>query len=210
MTLSHLDGTAACDRLSGRGLLGKAKDSLSLRHPGEPTYDLWSFAEENAPLTQSPRQAFVATEGGLHGAIYRERGDVGAIVMAATPWAGRLSESPAGMPAIFDEQVRHIGTNVPRVTSEAELLSSLATGNNAFHLGKQIVCLGTTLERVVFNLELLEKCAKSFLLASATGGAVRQIPWIIQRIAFGRLRKDERRAAESFARGEFPAAAKGY
>jgi len=73
-----------------------------------------------------------------------------------------------------------------------------------------VLCLGMTLERLVFNAELLEKCAQAYLLARATGLAVRRIPWLVRLVATGRLRRDQRRAAASYARGEAPGRVAGY
>jgi len=39
---------------------------------------------------------------------------------------------------------------------------------------------------------------------------VRRIPWLVRLVATGRLRRDQRRAAASYARGEAPARVAGY
>jgi hypothetical protein len=44
----------------------------------------------------------------------------------------------------------------------------------------------------------------------AGGGRVRALPWIVRRVANGRLAKDEQRAVERFLQGQLPEESKGY
>jgi hypothetical protein len=128
-------------------------------------------------------------------------------------WACALPAAGGVLPGIFDEQLRHLGARVAQVElprNAAKVRARLAGGANAFGMGERVLCLGMTLERVVFNAELLEKCAQAYVLARASGLAVRRIPWLVRHIATGRLRRDERRAAASYARGEAPARVAGY
>ena len=64
--------------------------------------------------------------------------------------------------------------------------------------------------RLALNTELFEKCAKAYVLAAASGGAVRPLPWLVRRVANGRLRKDRRAAVARWAQGLLPEEAKGY
>jgi len=86
----------------------------------------------------------------------------------------------------------------------------LQSGANAFILNQQVLSLGMTLDRLVFNAELLEKCAKAFVLASSTGKPVGKIPWLVRWIANGRLMKDERHSAQQYARGQTPVFKSAY
>jgi hypothetical protein len=70
--------------------------------------------------------------------------------------------------------------------------------------------LGVTIDRVVFNAELFEKCAQSFILAHLTGRPIRTIPWLIRWIANGRLRRDQRRATAAYAQGQIPTGLNAY
>ena len=72
------------------------------------------------------------------------------------------------------------------------------------------VCLGTTATRLALNAELFEKCAKAYVLAAASGGRVRPLPWLVRHVANGRLLKDERQARERFVQGLLPVESKGY
>jgi ribulose-5-phosphate 4-epimerase/fuculose-1-phosphate aldolase len=82
-------------------------------------------------------------------------------------------------------------------------------GNIAIH-GEQCVCIGTTPERVVFNAELFEKCAKAFVVAEASGQRIQKVPRWVRFIADGRLRKDQKRAADSYAAGRIPEGMNAY
>ena len=148
-----------------------------------------------------------------HLAVYRARNDVGAVLLNRQPWALAIKELGAGMPGIFDEQIRHLGTNVsvlndPHMTDQNVI--RLRNGENAFILNRQVLCLGMTLDRAVFNAELLEKCAKAFVLASGTGKPAGKIPWLVRYIANGRLLKDERYAASQYALGQIPVFKSAY
>jgi ribulose-5-phosphate 4-epimerase/fuculose-1-phosphate aldolase len=150
----------------------------------------------------------------LHASVYDARPDVGAVLIARPQWGAKLS-AIGRMPAIFDEQVRQLGAAVEALPESngkwSETSKSLLdTGSNAFLVGDAVLCLGYTMDRVIFNSELLEKCAKSFVLASLTGNAIGTIPWWVRYIAGSRLRKDEKKAAAAFARGEIPSGLGGY
>lgn len=196
---------AAKERLTAKGLFGHPDDSISLRLSDQPLV-LWGDGQSAQTISlDSP-----AAGGGtfpVHAAVYRARSDVGAVIVARTPWGNRLARLRVVMPALFDEQIRQLGQ---AVTPWARASRALARGDNAFTHGEAILCLGTTSDRAVFNLELVEKCAQSFVLAHLTGVPIRRVPRWVQWIARGRLKKDQRRAAAAFARGEYPVLATGY
>ncbi|MEQ9363682.1 MAG: class II aldolase/adducin family protein, partial [Leptospirales bacterium] len=159
----------------------------------------------------------------LHAAIYAKRGDVGAIILNRPLWGGALALLDQPMPGIFDEQARQMGPSVERLFARSEgaagafstaLISKsarlLQKGANVFLYEGHALCLGMTRERAIFNSELLEKCAKAYVLAVATGQRIRRIPWFVRFIANRRLLKDEHRSAESYARGEIPAGFTAY
>jgi hypothetical protein len=87
---------------------------------------------------------------------------------------------------------------------------SLRAGGNVLLLQRQPLCLGTTATRLALNAELFEKCAKAHVLAVASGGRVRALPWWVRWIANGRMRKDASRAEARFAQGLPPEESKGY
>jgi len=51
----------------------------------------------------------------LHAEVYRHRPDVGGILISPLPWGSRLAFLGGTMPAVFDEQVRHLGPRVERL-----------------------------------------------------------------------------------------------
>lgn len=203
---------AAWRRLSEKGLASFG-GSLSLRVPGAATFTLI----EDRATDASSDHAFDASGGvaGVHAAIYRARPDVGAVFISRQPWARNLSDLQLTMPAVFDEQVRHLGKRVERLAWPVADLpnraaEALATQANAYVLDDAVLCLGLTRDRLVFNAELLEKCAKAFVLATLTGLPVRKLPWLVQFIANRRLLKDERSAAQAYARGDVPTGLNAY
>lgn len=137
--------------------------------------------------------------------FYRDRPDVGAVLVFHPPWAGALGLVETEMPGLFDEQVRHLGRKVAGFSPEA-----LKSGDNAFLLGDSVVCFGMTLDRLIFNAELLEKCAKAFLLAHSTGAKLTLVPWWVRMIAGRRLLRDEMFAAACHADGIKPVFKSAY
>ena len=206
----------AARRLQARGLLQPGA-SLSQRLTGQE-------AGQIALLTVHADQSWSVSLNAMdssnvngvlaaHLAIFRYRSDVGAILFNSQPWAAALQQLGKGMPGIFDEQIRHLGTRVALQQpdfSTPERCAWLRSGQNAFILGQQVLCLGMTLDRAVFNAELLEKCAKAFVLATCTGKPAGKIPWLIRYIANGRLQKDEKYAASQYALGQMPVFKSAY
>jgi hypothetical protein len=205
---------AAWLRLQDKGLISAADahGSFSLRMPGADTLVL---VEAGAPASFSHAIAAQGGVPGLHAAVYQERPDVGAVFISHQTWATRLADLGEDMPAVFDEQVRHLGRQVvcpglPIAALPSRADSLLRGGANAYVFDDVVLCLGMTRERVVFNAELLEKCAKAFVLASLTGQRVNTLPGLVRFIANRRLLKDEKRAAQAHARGEVPTGLNAY
>jgi len=210
-------------RLGSKQLL-QVGDTLSLRLPGTAAclLALGSADSGDADVVQHP----LDKPGGsppseLHRLVYLARPDVGAILIGRQRWASALPVAGGTLPGVFDEQLRHLGWKVTQITTPAtpeDARARLAGAANAFGLeradavgGKRaVLCLGMTLERLVFNAELLEKCAQAYVLARASGLPVRRVPWLVGLIATRRLRRDQRRAAVSHARGEAAARVAGY
>jgi len=86
----------------------------------------------------------------------------------------------------------------------------LATGGSVWVAEHDVMVFGSTVHRLALNAELLEKCAKAYVLARATGMHLHTLPWWVCRIANGRLKKDQKRAAQRFAQGLLPDEVKGY
>ncbi len=151
----------------------------------------------------------------LHAAIFQTRGDVGAIAVSSPCGVRLVAEFGGVLPTLFDEQARHIGASARPIldrtrASKERLREVFGRGENAVLLGNQLLCLGMTSERVLFNTELVEKCARAYVIARATGRPVKRIPWWVRVIANRRLMKDERNAAVSYSHGLRPENVGGY
>jgi ribulose-5-phosphate 4-epimerase/fuculose-1-phosphate aldolase len=205
-----LRGSAA--RLAGKGLM-RVGDLLSQRIPENESFVTLRLGADGAPSAEIVSTPLSNPPSGLHHRIYAERPDVGAILSGGLPWTSTLAKLGLSMPAIFDEQVRQLGVQVRRVPmalADDRPVAALSNGANGYCLDDGAICLGMGLERLLMNAEILEKCAKCFVLATSTGGRVHCIPRIVRFIANGRLRKDRKDAAERHLRGERSILKAGY
>lgn len=198
------------ERLWTKQLLVSSDASLSLRIPN--TDAMWFGAVSDAgPSRWSTTQTLVSNLGAnIHAAIYHLRQDVGSIAVGGGAFGLRLADFGGVMPGVFDEQVRHLGCMGEATDELGGIARSVKDGGNVLLVRGQAVCLGMTGSRLALNAELFEKCAKAYVLAAATGGRVKPLPWIVRFVANRRLMKDERRAGERFQRGLLPEESKGY
>ena len=194
-------------RLQARRLLAADGASLSLRLPGSDA--MW-FGQASATAPQRLSLGAAAGDGQVHAAAYAARSDVGAIAVGGGEFGRCLADFGGAMPQVFDEQARHLGPMGPAAAAWRELAPALRQGGNVLLVQGRPVCLGMTATRMALNAELFEKCAKAYVLAVAAGGRVRALPWIVRKVANGRLHKDEQRAAQRFAQGLLPEETKGY
>jgi ribulose-5-phosphate 4-epimerase/fuculose-1-phosphate aldolase len=146
----------------------------------------------------------------VHAAVYAKRPDVGAIAWGGAFFGPCLDGFGGVLPQLFDEQARHLGPMKTAPEGIDALEEALREGGNVLLMEGMPLCFGTTCTRLALNLELFEKCVKAYVLAIATNGAVKSLPWWVRRIANGRLAKDQRRAAEAFKRGELPMESRAY
>ena len=207
-----------CRRLAEKGFLNDACDSVSARIPGTPEMMLATGLKEWRDVGHAAirTQSFTSAESiaALHGSIYLERPDAGAIVISRSGGARLLAKGGGYLPPCFDEQVRHLGRMGAAIGEEypsrVRIRKAFGTGANAVLLSERLLCIGMTCERVVFNTELFEKCARAYVIASASGIRVGVIPGWVRLIAIRRLLKDERKAAASYLNGQFPESIVGY
>jgi ribulose-5-phosphate 4-epimerase/fuculose-1-phosphate aldolase len=196
-------------RLLAKDLLAGNGASLSVRCPGGTS--MWfGAAVDAAPVLRDWSGASSDAVVAVHALVYARREDVGAIARGGGPFGMRLAGFGGLLPQVFDEQARHIGPMPPAVDDEDGLGPALRTPGSALILRGSPVCWGTTPRRLTLNAELFEKCAKAYVLAVATGGRVRSLPWWVRHIANGRLAKDQRAATLAFGRGEQPRESAGY
>lgn len=207
----------AAARLAGKVLL-KPGDVLSQRIPEQNAFvSVRINSGQDVPdefewtsLTATP--GLSAIPGDLHHRIYRARPDVGAIASGGLTWTSALARLDLSLPAVFDEQIRHLGLEAKRLgmCSTDDPTKALSNGANAYCLDDMALCFGMGLERLLLNIEILEKCAECFILAQSATVKVKQIPWLIRFIANGRLKKDQKEAAARHLRGERSIMKAGY
>ncbi|UCH29925.1 MAG: hypothetical protein JSV06_02570 [Myxococcales bacterium] len=197
-------------RLRAKSLFGSPGDSVSMRIPGQQRFLLALPDGHNLRTIAFGDDGNEA--GAFHAAIYRTRADAGAILIGRTPWSAALSTIGEAVPTLFDEQARHIGkTEDPVHVGRREwAVAALRGGGNVAVYGDQRICIGTTPDRVVFNADLFEKCAKAFVIAHTSGHRIRKVPGWVRYIAGGRLKKDQKRAAESYDAGRIPEGMDAY
>jgi ribulose-5-phosphate 4-epimerase/fuculose-1-phosphate aldolase len=209
----------ACRRLAGKGFFNSPADSFSMRIPGKMEMILASGQLDwrQIGIADLRMASLFSKEGlcGLHASIYRERTDVGAVAISSPRGVRLLARFGGLLPPLFDEQVRHIGSNASLLPGEETVHGDMVRktfkrGANAALLGERLLCLGMTCDRVLFNTELYEKCAQAYVIAKASGNQIGFIPVWVRLIANHRLLRDERRAAECYRNGSIPESTNTY
>lgn len=217
------------NRLESKGLFQNQSASLSFLIPGTGTFLLmvkgegkknkpilqsYSIKNPNTMLDENHQLETLPSIIRFHADLYSFRPDVGAIVRFIPPWSSKLNFLDHPLPLVFDEQCRQLGASVNQLpldeNGNLKQSSILLSGANGFLVSEEVVITSVTREKAIYNCELIEKCAKAYLLAISTGGNVRQIPWFVRFIAKSRLLKDEKKAIEFYKRGERPTGFKAY
>ncbi len=205
---------ATCQALVEKGYLIGTGGNVSVRVAGQAAfaitpsnYDYTKMLPEDIcvltlagePLEGSRKPSI---ENGMHAAIYEQRPDANVVIHTHQIYASAFALINRPIPALYDEQVRFLGRSVeivgyaPSGTGflKKNLVARLKNHCNAYILQNHgAVCLGGDAERAVFNVELLEKCALTYLLALCTEQKVGRIPLPVREIAFSKLRKDQQR-----------------
>lgn len=201
---------ADAERFIKEGLFGNEGDSFSMRIPGRNEFLMIRSGDEKPERV--PLNGPVGNDADIHAALYRARSDAGALLIGRTPWSVALAGIESAIPVLFDEQARHIGkVRAPVGSGDLEgIVAAVEDGANVAISGKRRIGLGVTPERIVFNVELFEKCAQAWVIARSAGQRIRRIPWWVCAIAGGRLKKDQKRAAETLAAGRIPEGMNAY
>ncbi len=183
----------ACHRLEAGDLVAGASGNVSVRLPPAEGRELLAITPSQIPYrVLRPEQILVVDlEGGkvvegdgrpssemrTHLAAYRARPDVGAVIHSHSVYASALAIANQGIPALIDEQVVTLGGEV-RVAEYGMSASHDLANNAAEALGeRQAVLLrnhgalgvGRDLEEVLAVVALLERIAKTYLLALTVG-----------------------------------------
>lgn len=144
-----------------------------------------------------------SVETAMHAAIYQARPDVQAIIHTHQVYPSTLAIINAPIPALYDEQARFLGRSVeiiPYAPSGTGMLKNqvakyVRDHNNAYMMANHgALVFGTSMERAVHNVEVLEKCALAYLLALCSEKKVSKIPLVVREIAFAKLRGDQKKA----------------
>jgi ribulose-5-phosphate 4-epimerase/fuculose-1-phosphate aldolase len=197
-----------------KGIFKGTAGNLSVRVEGQPAFAITPSNHDYIQMTPADvcvldGQAKLlegelkpSIESGLHAAVYEVRPDVNVVIHTHQVYASALAVVNAPIPALYDEQVRFLGRAVeiiPYAPSGTPFLknnvkSKLRNGYNAYILQNHgALVLGSTTERAVHNIELLEKCALAYLLALCTERQVTRIPLVVREIVFAKLREDEKK-----------------
>jgi L-ribulose-5-phosphate 4-epimerase len=206
-----------CRKLVGKGFLIGTGGNVSVRAAGgkalaitPSNYDYLKMSPADicvlgldlAPLEGEMKPSI---ESSMHAAIYETRPDISVVIHTHQIYASAFALINQPIPALYDEQVRFLGRSVevvdyaPSGTSflKKAIVSKLRNHANAYILKNHgALCLGDSAERAIFNVELLEKCAITYLLALCTEKKVSKIPLPIREIIFAKLRKDQKQAEE--------------
>ncbi|MCR4422838.1 MAG: class II aldolase/adducin family protein [Spirochaetales bacterium] len=141
-------------------------------------------------------------ESSMHCLVYKNRKDVKAIIHTHQVYASTLALIDMPVPALFDEQVRFLGKSiqiVPYAPSgtiflQKNLSKFIRNYHNAYILKNHgVICFGDSIERAIDNIELVEKCSLTYLLALCTERKISKIPDIVKEVAFHKLREDQKK-----------------
>lgn len=200
-----------------KGFLMATGGNLSLRIPGQKAfaitpsnYDYFQMTAEDIcvldfELNRLEGHLKPSVESAMHGAVYRVRPDVNAIIHTHQVYVSALTLIKAPIPALFDEQARFLGRSVdiiPYAPSGTGLLKNavakhVKNHNNAFMMQNHgALVFGHDMERAVHNVEILEKCALAYLLAICSERKISKIPLAVREVAFAKLRKDQKKVEQ--------------
>lgn len=195
-----------------KGYLMATGGNISLRIPEQDAfaitpsnYDYMKMTADDvcvldSSLTMIDGHLKPSVEAAMHGAIYRVRPDVNAVIHTHQAYVSALTLIKAPIPALFDEQARFLGRSVeiiPYAPSGTGLLKNavarhVKNHNNAFMMQNHgALVFGHDMERAVHNVEILEKCALAYLLAICSERPISRIPLAVREVAFAKLRKDQ-------------------
>ncbi len=205
-----------CQRLVAKEFLMGTGGNVSVRVAGQKAfavtpsnYDYLKMQPEDVCVLDLKLQVIAgerkpSIESSMHAAIYDRRPDANVIIHTHQIYASTFALINKPIPALYDEQARFLGRSV-EVVSYAPSGSGFLKRNLTSRLGNQCnayilqnhgaICLGGDAERTIFNVELLEKCALTYLLALCSAEKTSTIPLVVREVAFARLRKDQEKAA---------------
>lgn len=205
-----------CQKLISKGILMGTGGNISVRVLGEEVFAITPSNFDYAIMTPEDvcvlRYDLSALEGtrkpsvesAMHAAIYENRMDTNCVIHTHQMYASALSLTHTPIPALYDEQVRFLGRAVdiieyaPSGTPflKKNVVKKLTNHANAYIIQNHgAVLLGPDPDRTIFNVQLLEKCAVTYILALCSEKKVTKVPAAFRELAFMMLRNDEKKSA---------------
>ena len=206
-----------CQKLINKGILMGTGGNISVRVPGEKAfaitpsnYDYTKMTVEDIcvlrwdlSVIEGSRKPSV--ESTMHAAIYENRLDTNCVIHTHQVYASALALTHTPIPALYDEQVKFLGRAVDIVDYapsgtpflKKNVVKKLSNHANAYIIQNHgALLLGPDPDRTIFNVQLLEKCAVTYILALCTEKKITKVPAPFREIAFMMLRKDEKKIEE--------------
>jgi ribulose-5-phosphate 4-epimerase/fuculose-1-phosphate aldolase len=206
-----------CQKLIQKGILMGTGGNISMRVMGQEAfaitpsnYDYAIMKPEDICILgwdmskiEVPRKPSV--ESSMHAAIYEKRLDTNCVIHTHQVYASTLALTHTPIPALYDEQVKFLGKSVDIVDYAPSgtpflkngVAKALRNHANAYILQNHgALLLGPDPDRTIFNVQLLEKCAITYILALCTEKKVSKVPAAFREIAFAMLRKDEKKTED--------------
>jgi ribulose-5-phosphate 4-epimerase/fuculose-1-phosphate aldolase len=204
-----------CQKLISKAILMGTGGNISVRVPGQnafaitpSNYDYTKMLPEDIcvlrwDLSVIEGKRKPSVESSMHAAIYEHRLDTNCVIHTHQIYASALALTHTPIPALYDEQVKFLGRAVEIVDYapsgtpflKKNVAKSLGNHANAYILQNHgALLLGPDPDRTIFNVELLEKCAVTYILALCTEKKITKVPAPFREIAFAMLRKDEKKA----------------
>lgn len=205
-----------CQKLISEGILMGTGGNISARVKGQKAfaitpsnYDYTKMVVEDIcvlgwDLSKIEGTRKPSIESSMHAAIYEHRADTNCTIHTHQIYASALALTSTPIPALFDEQARFLGKKV-EIVSYAPSGTPFLKNNIVKHLSNQAnayilqnhgaLLLGPDPDRTIFNVQLLEKCAVTYLLALCTEKKVSEVPAPFRELAFSMLHADEKKAA---------------
>lgn len=206
-----------CRKLVEKGILMGTGGNISVRVTGQKAFaitpsnfDYNMMTAEDVcvlgwDLSRMEGERKPSVESAIHAAIYEHRPDCNCAIHTHQVYASALSLTKTPIPALYDEQVKFLGRSVeiidyaPSGTPflKNKVVKRLSNHANAYILQNHgALLLGPDAERTIFNVQLLEKCAVTYMLAICTEKKITKVPAAIREVAFMMLRSDEKKAAK--------------
>jgi L-fuculose-phosphate aldolase len=141
-----------------------------------------------------------SVEAPLHVAVYKHRKDVNAVIHSHQIHASIFSVLNEPIPPLFDEVTVAIGSMVEvvpyGVSGSPQLLENVVSKlDNRCHCyllqNHGALCVGRNLQKTVSYVELLEKTAKIYYRAIATGKPVTTLPDPLPNVLFAFVKREQ-------------------